>query len=276
MDKKIESYLFNDKIRIYYRCWIPKQFDKIIIGVHGILEHGGRYNNLAEFLVNHDYAFCIQDLRGHGKSASEHDRGFINKFEDFLDDLSFFINYISRNYNGKKIYLFGHSMGGLITVYYSGRIGKNIDGIITSGAAVYIDPPPIIKKILLLLTYKISPRKRIRLPISANELTNDLHTNKEYLEDPLVIKDPTTKLIVELYNASINVWRYVANIRIPALIMHGKKDKIVPPKASIMLYEKITSSDKKLLLFDNSKHELINDIEKEKVFEEVLKWLSTH
>jgi esterase/lipase len=95
-------------------------------------------------------------------------------------------------------------------------------------------------------------------------LTNINDVNSNYVRDSLVIKDPTVRLIVELYNASLKIWRYVNNIYVPALIMHGKKDRVVPPQASIMLYEKIPSTDKKLVLFENSKHELINDLEKEK------------
>jgi acylglycerol lipase len=272
-----ESYVdLENKTRVFHRCWFSDKYNVLVVGVHGFVEHGGRYVPLGETLSHLNYAFCIHDLRGHGKTASDNDKGFIHEFEDFLNDLYCYIKYIKESYRGDKTFLFGHSMGGLITVYYAGYTKRLIDGIITSGAAVYLGRTPLAQKILLTTLSRIYPRKRIKLPIKAEDLTNINDVNSNYVRDSLVIKDPTVRLIVELYNASLKVWKYVNNIYVPALIMHGKKDRIVPPQASIMLYEKIPSTDKKLVLFENSKHELINDLEKEKVIEEIISWLSRH
>ncbi len=98
-----ESYVdLENKTRVFHRCWFPDKYNALVVGVHGFVEHGGRYVYLEESLSHLNYAFCIHDLRGHGKTASDNDRGFIHEFEDFLNDLYYYIKYIKESYRGDK------------------------------------------------------------------------------------------------------------------------------------------------------------------------------
>ncbi|MEM1638464.1 MAG: alpha/beta hydrolase [Desulfurococcaceae archaeon] len=272
----LENYFHLDTgIKVFYRCYFPKGNEDIVIGVHGIAEHGGRYSHLGEYLSSNGYGFCIMDLRGHGKTAEYTEKGYVDKFEEFIYDLDSFISKIIKQTGHTRVHLLGHSMGGLIAVYYAGYVGKNIKSLITSGAAVYL-PIPIFTKILLTLVNTISPRSKAKLPINPAELSTDLETAKKYVEDPLVVKNLTLRLLAELYSASKRVWKYIENINVPVLIMHGEKDRVVPVEASKRLYNALKVEDKQLVIFPEMKHEILNEKNKKLVLETILKWLNNY
>jgi len=92
------------------------------------------YHSLGSYLASNGYVLLMYDLRGRGKSHGE--RGFIDRFEDFVDDTVAFYEYVKTFYPEKKIFLLGHNMGGLIAVHAATVLGDKISGLVTSGAAV--------------------------------------------------------------------------------------------------------------------------------------------
>lgn len=260
---------------VYHRCWTATNSKGLIVGVHGFAEHGGRYEHVGKFFADNSYDFCIMDLRGHGRTAEKTTRGYVRRFEDYLDDLGAYIEYVSSRTGHKEAHLLGHSMGGLIAVYYAGYIGKCIRTLITSGAGVYL-AIPALQRLLLAFLSAISPMRRLALPIDPKELSTDPEVGRRYMEDPLVFKDPTAKLICELIVASQRVWRYIGKISIPALIMHGADDKIVPVEASKRLYNVLKIQDKTLKVYPNMKHEILNEVAKQNVLSDILEWLQSH
>ncbi|MEM4576337.1 MAG: alpha/beta hydrolase [Candidatus Nezhaarchaeales archaeon] len=166
-------------------------------------------------------------------------------------------------------------MGGLIAVYYAGCVGKCVRTLIISGAGVYL-VIPALQRLLLVLLSAISPMRRIALPIDPRELSTDPEVGRRYMEDPLVFKDPTVKLLRELIGASQRVWRYVEKINVPALIMHGADDKIVPVEASRKLYNALKIQNKNLKIYPNMKHEILNEVAKQNVLSDILGWLQSH
>jgi alpha-beta hydrolase superfamily lysophospholipase len=266
--------LYKD-FNAFYRCWFTDSQLGVVVGVHGFCEHSGRYIDFGRFLAENGYTFCMHDLRGHGRSAKSFDRGFVKRFEFFIKDLDKFIEFVMSRSGAGTIHLFGHSMGGLIAVYYTGAVGRNVRTLITSGAAVYLPSPPAIQRFLAVFLSFIAPRKRMPLPIDPRELSADESVAKAYIEDPLVIKNPTIKLVYELYRASKEVWKFAGGISISALILHGEEDKIVPVEASQRLYNSISSKDKRLVIYNGMKHEILNEINKAEVYNNVLEWLKT-
>jgi alpha-beta hydrolase superfamily lysophospholipase len=262
-----------ENFNAFYRCWFAEPQRGVVVGVHGFCEHSGRYADFGKFLAENGYTFCMHDLRGHGRSAKDVDRGYVERFELFVKDVEKFIEFAMSKSGANSVYLFGHSMGGLIAVYYAGAIGKNLRALITSGAAVYLPPPPAVQRLLVALLSSIAPKTRIPLPLDPRELSTDEAVGKAYMEDPLVIKNPTIKLVYELFKATKSVWKFVGNITLPALILHGKEDKIVPLEASQRLYNAISSKDKHIIIYDDMKHEVLNERRKAVVYSDVLEWL---
>lgn len=243
----------------------------MVVGVHGFAEHGGRYRHVGEALASAGFSFCIPDLRGHGRTATEHDRGYVSSFSDFLVDLKHYISHLRTTYSPRALALLGHSMGGLIALYYAAMHG-DVDAVITSGAATIVEVN-VLQRLLLTLLAKTVPRFRLKLPINPKLLSHDENVVRRYAEDPLVVKRPAVKLVYELVEASRRFWRHVHGIRVPLLLLHGGDDRIVPPRASVEVYRKAGSSVKELKIYPHLYHEILNEPEWRSIVEDIAAWL---
>lgn len=256
------------------RAWRPRETPKaVVVGVHGFAEHSGRYEHFGAYLAEKGFSLYMYDLRGHGLSKSE--RGYVESFNDFVRDTISFISYVKEEARVPRVFLFGHSMGGLIAVHVAGALGEELRGLVTSGAALEVRTT-FTQRMLLSVLGTFSPRKRLPLPVSTECLTHDEEVAKRYLSDPLVFKDPTVRLLVEFGRGVSQAWRSVESIKCPALVLHGKEDCLVPPSASQRLYEKLRVADKTLKLYEGLKHEILNEPQWRMVADDIARWLEEH
>ncbi|ADN50887.1 alpha/beta hydrolase [Vulcanisaeta distributa] len=276
MTQRVEDrVLLGTGINAYYRCWLADKPLGIVIGVHGFAEHSGRYNDFGNYLSSNGYSLCMEDLRGHGLTAGPRDLGYVDSFDLFLNDLEEFIELMLKRTGFSSAFLFGHSMGGLIVLHYLGRISKGVRAAITSGAAAIVNVSTGSWLMLSLLN-TLAPRHRLNLPINPEFLTHDKRIVEEYVNDPLVFKKPTVRILYELVRASRSVWKYIDNISVPIMMMHGGEDKIVPPRATQEVFSRLRVGDKAMKVYDGMYHEILNELNKNVVYEDVLSWLKAH
>jgi len=269
-----ENIRLSTGLSTIYRRWIPEGDPvAVIVGVHGFAEHTGRYHDLGSFLAQSGFALYMYDLRGHGKSLGE--KGYVDKFEDFVDDTVAFFDIVRKFHPGRRTFLLGHSMGGLIAVHAAGVLGDKVDGLITSGAAVQLEASTW-DRIMVSLMSKIAPKSRVKLPVKIECLSTDPEVGKKYAEDPLVLKEVTVKLLLEFSRGVLGAKKAIQKVRVPALVMHGSRDCLVPVEASKMLFEGLGVQDKTLKIYEGMLHEIFNEVEKEKVFRDLADWLNRH
>ncbi len=98
-----------DGLDLFYQSWLPDGEPKaVIVIVHGMGEHSGRYPYVVEALVAKGYSLYAADHRGHGRSPGK--RMFVNKWTDYLDDLGRFVVFVKGQWVGRPFFLDGHSM----------------------------------------------------------------------------------------------------------------------------------------------------------------------
>ena len=116
MERLEGSILSFDETELFYQVWKPDGEGRgQIIITHGMGEHSDSYHQLATDLVQDQWTVYAWDLRGHGRSEGK--RGYVNQFTDLIKDFDAFLrNFKSQNQARKNNFLFGHSMGGLITL----------------------------------------------------------------------------------------------------------------------------------------------------------------
>jgi acylglycerol lipase len=130
---------------LYYQGWLPTSEPKaILLIVHGLADHSGRYNNLVTHFIPQGYAVYGFDQRGHGKSPGK--RGYIEDFSYFIDDLGLFLRFIRNKHEKCKIFIIGHSIGGTIATAYAISHQDGFDGLILSAATLKLGAsvPPIL------------------------------------------------------------------------------------------------------------------------------------
>jgi len=270
-----EGFIDLEKTRVFHRCWLSDTVSILIVGVHGFAEHSGRYTHVGEAFLKAGYSFCIHDLRGHGKTAtSDEERGYVDSFDCFLHDLRSYIAYLVNRYRPRKVALLGHSMGGLIVLHYLARVNENVDAAITSGAAAIVSAN-VFQLGFLKLMNALNPKLRIDLPIRAEYLSHDSNVVRSYTIDPLVVKKPTVRLILEIVRASKEIWQYIDRIDKPIMLLHGGRDVIVPPRASIEAYQRIKSRVKELKIYPDLYHEILNEPQWGTVFCDIMNWLQS-
>jgi alpha-beta hydrolase superfamily lysophospholipase len=260
--------------KVFRRSWIADEEKLNVLGIHGFVEHSGRYDNFGKKLADSGITVNMFDLRGHGRTATNNDLGVIGNFEDFVSDSIDYATMLSEE-NGGKLFLYGHSMGGLIVLHVLTRNDKHIIGAITSGPSTIMTVNPLTKFLLLSMN-SVSPGRKVKLPIRPEYLSHDTSVVKSYISDPLVCKNPSVNLIYQMYIGSKSIWPSLSKTRVPILMLHGGDDRIVPPKATQESFEKIGSEDKKIRIFNGMFHEIHNEVNKEEVYSEIITWLKGH
>ncbi len=265
-----------EDVKFNFNKWTCESPKGIIIGVHGFAEHSGRYRHVGEFFVKNGYSFYMMDLRGHGKSGGH--RAYVNNFDEFISDEDKFVDYVRELENVEKVYMLGHSMGGLISVRYSAEFPEKLKGVVATGPAIGINAD--VSKGLVIaakLLAKISPKKTIKQTIDPSILTHDKEISEAYANDPLVFKETTVKLGAELFRAADETKKKYANkIAVPIFLLIGSEDKLADPSSVEEFYNKLQISDKAFKKYDGFYHEIMNEVGREKVLNDILEWIEKH
>jgi len=258
--------LINDILLHVKRDDVENAKASVII-THGIAEHSGRYNEITQKLNEAGYTVVRYDIRGHGQSQGK--RGTLKSYHQTIDDLHAIV-LDEKKRNPKKIFILGHSMGGLIVNMYGVKY-KDIDGIISSAA-----PSNFIKDVLpfRFIGYRWLGFLSKKTSFD-NQLSRIKSVEEAYATDPLNLKKFHFSLAGNMFVGGVrylnkNIEKYQA----PVLIVHGGSDKVVPVEFSKRLIDIIPHSDKKLIIYPESFHEIFNDFDREKAFADVIEWLN--
>ena len=269
-----ENYLQVDsKCRIYIREWIPKEkVKKNLFIIHGLGEHSGRYEDLAKILIKEGIGVFSIDLIGHGKSSGK--KGHIKSFEDFINAVETGVIYVRKKFLDTPIILFGHSLGGLISLkFLIDRESKEIERSIISSP--WIETALEIPNHLLFI-HKIFQKIIPGLQLSNNLITSHLSKDKKIVEkyenDILVHDKISLNLFSEIIKTIDDVIERSSRIKIKTLIYHGKNDKIISHKGTEKVAKLIP--DNKFILYKNIHHEPHNDIEKEIVYKQMIDFIN--
>jgi acylglycerol lipase len=259
-----------------YQQWLPDGDSKaVLIMVHGLAEHIGRYKNPVNYFVPKGWALYGYDLRGHGKSQGL--KGYVERFSYFVDDTRIFFDRVKKENPGKKIFLIGHSMGGLIVSHYALKYQKELDGLVVSGPTIRVGYSISPMTLVAVNTLSVFAPKRGVSTLNANDISRDQVVVDAYINDPLVYRGKTkARLGAEFLNAIVKITKKIPEITLPLLIVHGANDMLSNPSGSQLMYEKAGSKDKTLKVYEHLFHEVFNEPEHEKVLSDVEAWLNAH
>jgi alpha-beta hydrolase superfamily lysophospholipase len=268
-----ERFTSRDGLSLYSQCWLPEgPAHGAVVVVHGFSEHSGRYARLAGDLNRQGYAVHGMDLRGHGKS--EGSRCFLRSFTQHLDDLDRFLQRVGGKEPGKPLFLFGHSMGGMVLVQWAIQRQPAVAGLVLSAAALKLPAGlfPVLRR-LVWLPSLLTPRLRL-VRLGSRMLSRDKAVVEDFRRDPLVFHGRIpVRTGAELLAAMRRIDRDMEAVRTPLLILHGTGDRLSDMEGSRQLYRRAAAADKTLRLYDGLYHELLSEPERAEVLADVLAWL---
>ncbi|RYY24702.1 MAG: alpha/beta fold hydrolase [Sphingomonadales bacterium] len=258
-------------LSIFYRAWQPEGTPRgVVVICHGVNSHGGQYIWAAERLVESGFAVFALDLRGRGRSEGR--RFFVTDAADYASDVAGTIAIAKAAYPGLKLFLLGHSAGGVTSTIYTLDHQAEIDGFICESFAYQVPAPAFALAIIKFLG-GIFPK----LPVLKLK-------NKDFSRDPAWVAaldaDPYTQnetqpaaTVRALLIAGERMKVEFPTITIPLLIMHGTQDKATVPAGSIFFHKTAGSADKTLKLYEGHYHDLLADLGKESVMGDITAWI---
>jgi len=261
--------------RIYFQAWLPEADPKaVLLVVHGLGEHGGRYGNVVNYFLPRGYGLYALDHYGHGKSEGQ--REYVERFSDYTQTLKIFFDRVRAAQLARPIFLVGHSLGGLISAVYLLDHQAGLAGAVLSGPAV--KAPSLSPAVLVVgrMMSVLAPRMGV-LGLDSGGVSRDPQVVRAYVEDPLVFNGKTTaRLGAETLDAMGRVQAGAGTLRLPLLILQGAADRLVDPAGAELLYQAAGSADKTLKVYPGLYHEIYNEPEHEQVLHDVELWIEAH
>jgi len=279
MERLEGSFFAFDDTELFYQVWRPvgESRGSILIS-HGMAEHSECYDELATDLVGDKWTVYAWDLRGHGRSEGK--RGFIRDFNDYRRDLESFIGHVKslESTNNRVRFLFGHSMGGLITLQLLlDSPPQGFRGFICSSPALGLSiQVPQLKRRASDFLAKWAPRISFFNEIKYTDLHRDQERLKQYSVDPLRHDKISPGLFIGMMKAMEDVGIRAHEIHQPMFFQLSGDERIVDSKAATEVFDKLSSKDKKLIVYPESLHEIYNDQEREQVIRDLKFFLKEH
>jgi lysophospholipase len=246
--------------------------------VHGLAEHGGRYRKTAEALAAEGLAVYAGDLRAHGMSADPPRAGrvHVDRFDDYLDDVSAFVDLARSRHGDRPLFVLGHSMGGLVSILYTLTRPGNLSGAIISSPLLGTHPqfkPPALLKLLVGLLAVLAPRLRVESKLDVEAISRDPAVVRAYVEDPLVSSKVSARWYREAMRSVRRAHRAAATLGVPMLLMQSGDDRLVDPSAPERWADAAPPGRVELVVWDGLYHEMLNEPEQERVRARILQWL---
>ena len=263
-----------DGTELFVREWRPLDNIKAWIAFsHGLSEHSGRYDTLGRTLAEAGYVLVMPDLHGHGQSGGK--RGHIDRFSQYTDDLNAAMDY-ARQQNPPALFMGGHSLGGLNAARIAVENPEGIRGLILSGAGLRIGfEPPRWKVVMGKLMARIFPKLTMGNELDERDLTHDEEIVNRQRNDPYNHGVVTAKWFVEFMKTQEEVFARVEGAKMAMLVMHGDHDKLAAASGSEEFYRLAGSQAKTLKIYEGFYHEIFNELDKERVFKDVIEWLDS-
>jgi lysophospholipase len=260
---------------IHWTSWEPADRESaggIIVVVHGFGEHSGRYGHVAERLTRDGWAVFALDHHGHGRS--EGPRGRIS-FPEALADIDHLVDLAVERHPGLPVFMLGHSMGGALALRYTLAHRDRLAGLILSGPLVQVEGRPVAQLLGRVLGRLVPSLPLARL--DPNLVSRDPDVVQAYVEDPLVFHQPLPAATVsEFLRHAATLPAEVDRIRLPTLLMYGTEDGLCAPQGAVLVSQRIGATDLTTKPYDGLYHEILNEPERERVLDDVCRWLAAH
>lgn len=298
-----ESWLtVTDDVEIYVKKWYKANTKPtaIVQLSHGMTEHINRYDHFAQFLLQQGVFVYGNDHRGHGKTGEKQGLlGYFSPEKGFsktAEDLKVVTLQIKQDYPDTPIFLIGHSMGSFLAREYIQTNSSYIDGVILMGTGYHT----VIASSLARTIARTLPEKEesalmnhlafrkynqniLNHKTPFDWLTRDEKIVSQYMNDPFCGYVPTARFFHDLMDGLVHIHSRSKNkyIRkdLPMFITSGDADPVGHYGKGVFQvahhYHNVGLNNIKVMLFEESRHEILNEINKEEVYQVIYKWIKS-
>ena len=268
----------HDDLPLHVRQWTVNPARGLVLLVHGLGEHVGRYDSLALRLNQARWDVAGYDHRGHGASGGA--RGAIAAADSLLDDLSVVIDAL-RHETQRPLVLLGHSMGGVIAARFVAEglaerraaWWRPVDALVLSSPA--LDPGMnAAQRALLSVLGPLAPQLAVGNGLKPAWISRDPAVVRAYVDDPLVHDRVTPRLVRFIVDAGNLVRARALHWQVPTLLMWGGADRCVSPAGSAAFAAEAPRDRLAHTYYAQMAHEIFNEPERELPIAELTRWLT--
>jgi len=276
--EKQDVFTGRNGCEIFFRMFEAADERARMVVSHGLGEHSGRYGNLIRQLVPMGISLWIPDFRGHGKSRGR--RGHIMSFDEYTSDLAEMLELARQGKPGdRKMFLLGHSMGGLIALTLAHGSREMIDGLIVSSPLIgMVIEVPMIKRFMGKIMSSLYPGLSLKNELDPSRISRDKDVVKAYMNDALVHGRVSARWFTETLAAMETVRTSMPGLEIPFLMQLAGDDYLVSAASSRIFFERLQARDKTLYEYKGLYHEIYNapHDQRAKVLTDLGVWLDEH
>lgn len=253
---------------------------KALIVLHGQGEHSGRYLHVPHYLGDLVGSVYAIDHRGHGQSSGN--RGHIDTFDDYANDAAMavkrYTRYLQKRYGKAEIHLLGHSMGGMIGLRMLQLHPELEIASVTFSSPMFelaFKVPPI-KHFAAKLMNKLAPSLSIPGEPLGDLVSRDPEVVKHYKGDKYNHGLASPAFYLSYLATREKIVAQARDFRHPLLFLIPTGDRIIDHHATLKLYDKVFAPEKKLIVYEDYYHEILNEPGKDKVFADIHEWIEAH
>lgn len=281
--------LTQDGLLLQLHCWEPVAASRgLVVVVHGLGEHAGRYEGVATALMAHGWRVVAYDQRGHGRSEGE--RGAVAAQDSLLNDLARVIDHLHGGPEGgaghasdEPLVLLGHSMGGLVAArFVAESLSPNPAPWARPVQALVLSSPALdaglsaVQKLLVALASRWAPDRAVGNGLDPHWISRDAAVVQAYVADPLVHDRITGRLARFIADAGPVVVGLAPLWKLPTLLMWGGADRCVAPGGSARFAKAAPPREVRAREWPGLAHEIFNEPEKGEVLAQLAIWLDGH
>lgn len=244
----------------------------VIVLLHGMGEHFGRYQHVAKYFAGIGYAIVGIDHRGHGKSEGK--KGHTPSYDQLMNDIDLLVKKATELFPGKPVILYGHSMGANLAANFTLRKKPVLKGLILTGPYFKLAfDPPAWKVKLGKISAGIIPTLTQPTGLEVEAISRDEAVVSAYKSDPLVHDKITSSFFVNVHTAGPYAIEHAKDLTIKTLAMHGTADRLTSSKGT----EEFAAQNPSMIelkLWDGFYHEIHNEKEQQQVFDYMANWMA--
>lgn len=255
-----------DGTKLFLKKEISSDNRAVVVIVHGLCEHQGRYDYVAEKFNKAGIGTYRFDHRGHGRSEGK--EAYLKDFNELLDDTNVVVDMAIRENQDIPVFLFGHSMGGFTVALYGIKYpDKKLRGIITSGAMT-AGNGGIAEKI----PFDLEPDTQI--PNSMGDgVCSVREVVEQYVNDPYNKKSLCVGIFYEMAKGVEWFKGRRKEFLYPVLMLHGEKDGLVSVQDTYEFFQKAGAEDRQMKIYGGLFHEILNEYCRDEVIDDILAWV---
>lgn len=262
---------------IFYRFW-HTDGPATLLWLHGLGAHSGWFNDVGNAIAAQGVNFYAMDHQGFGRSGGT--RGHIRRWQTYLDDIDRMVDTIRHDRPDTRLFLLGHSMGGVFATHYAAGIHQDkLRGVILLNPWIDDTTKPTPGFVLQVVTGGVrGSNKVVSLPNpkATRGMTSNPEADRLLTEDPYWVYDRTTGFYWQILQMRNRTLSSAAKITLPVLVLQAEGDLTVVPKATRKAFERIASKDKTYTTYPGYGHDSQFEPDRTVMDNDIVTWINKH